>query len=331
MLNNKTILITGGTGTFGKIFLKKVLRKYKKIKRLVILSRDEFKQSELSESFPTKKYPFIRYYLGDIRDKDRLKLALDQIEIVVHAAALKQVPRAEYNPTEYIKTNIIGASNLIEACLESKVKNVVALSTDKAAAPINLYGATKLCSDKLFIAANNLKGFKNIKFSILRYGNVISSRGSIIPKLKDLDNKNKNFELTDKNMTRFSLTQNECVDFCLWSIQNNLGGEIMIPKIPSYRILDLFKAVNPKRKIITTGIRPGEKLHEEMITKSDSVNAYDIGKFYLILPTNEKSLISKFKRKFSSLKKVKEDFSYNSKDNTEFLNVDNLRKIINEK
>jgi len=331
MLNNKTILITGGTGTFGKMFLKKVLYKYKKIKRLVILSRDEFKQSELSESFPTKKYPFIRYYLGDIRDKERLKLALDQIEIVVHAAALKQVPRAEYNPTEYIKTNIIGASNLIEACLESKVKNVVALSTDKAAAPINLYGATKLCSDKLFIAANNLKGFKNIKFSILRYGNVISSRGSIIPKLKDLDNKNKNFELTDKNMTRFSLTQNECVDFCLWSIQNNLGGEIMIPKIPSYRILDLFKAVNPKRKIITTGIRPGEKLHEEMITKSDSVNAYDIGKFYLILPTNEKSLISKFKKKFPSLKKVKEDFSYNSKNNTEFLNIDNLRKIINEK
>lgn len=331
MLNNKSILITGGTGTFGRIFLKQILKKYKKIKRLVILSRDEFKQSELSEIYPAKKFPFIRFYLGDIRDKERLKLALDQIEIVIHAAALKQVPRAEFNPTEYIKTNIIGANNLIEACLETKVKNVIALSTDKAAAPINLYGATKLCSDKLFIAANNLKGFKNIKFSILRYGNVIASRGSIIPKLKNLNIKNKNFELTDKKMTRFSLTQKECVNFCLWSISNNLGGEIIIPKIPSYKILDLFNAVNPNRKIITSGIRPGEKLHEEMITKSDSSNTYDIGKFYLILPSNDKELVTKFKRKFPKLKKVKEDFSYNSKNNTEFLNLNSLKKIIYEK
>ena len=330
MLNNKSLLITGGTGTFGSMFLKKILQKYKKIKRLVILSRDEFKQSELSEKYPSKKYHFIRFYLGDMRDKDRLKSALDQIDIVIHAAALKQVPRAEFNPTEYIKTNIIGANNLIEACLETKVKNVIALSTDKAAAPINLYGATKLCSDKLFIAANNLKGFKNIKFSILRYGNVIASRGSVIPKLIELNKQKKDFVLTDKKMTRFSLTQDQCIDFCLWSISNNIGGEIIVPKIPSYKILDIFKAINPSRKIVTKGVRPGEKIHEEMITRSDSAYAYDIGKFYLILPSNNKSTFKKFKKKYPRIKKVDEDFSYNSKNNKNFLSIKNIKKIINE-
>ena len=281
MLNNKSILITGGTGTFGKAFVKKIIETYK-IKRLVIFSRDEFKQYEMSKTFPSSKFPFIRFFIGDVRDKNRLSLAFKNIDLVIHAAALKQVDTAEYNPFEYINTNIIGAENVIQASLNSDVKQVIALSTDKAASPINLYGATKLCSDKLFIAANNIKGSKNIKFSVVRYGNVLGSRGSVLPMFLNL--KNNIFPITDTRMTRFNITIDEAIKFVLKSIKEAFGGEIFIPKIPSYRIVDVAKAVNNNCKLKLIGIRPGEKLHEEMITASDSYNSLELKDYYVILP-----------------------------------------------
>ena len=265
-LNNKSILLTGGTGSFGKNFLKNVVKKFNGIKRLVIFSRDEFKQFELQKEFNMDKYPFLRYFVGDVRDKQRLKLALKEIEIVIHAAALKQVPTAEYNPFEYINTNIIGAENLIQASLESNVKKVIALSTDKAAAPINLYGATKLCSDKLFIAANNIKGKQDIIFSVVRYGNVMSSRGSIVPYFKELSKKQNFLPITDLRMTRFNILIDDAVDFVIKCLKISKGGEIFVPKIPSYKITDLARAIKNNCKFKIIGKRPGEKIHEEMIT-----------------------------------------------------------------
>lgn len=322
MLNNKTLLITGGTGSFGKSFVARVLKKYKKIKKLIIYSRDELKQYEMSNKFPLSKYPSIRFFLGDVRDKDRLFFALKDVDYVVHAAALKQVPAAEYNPFEFINTNIIGANNLVEVCLKQNVKKVIALSTDKAAAPVNLYGATKLCSDKLFISANNIKGKKDISFSVVRYGNVMMSRGSVIPYF--LKNKN-NIKITDKRMTRFNISLDYGVDFVLSSLINSIGGEIFVPKLPSYNILDLAKAIAPNAKYKIIGIREGEKIHEEMITKSDSLNTLESKNFYIILPNKINTM--KFIKKFKA-KKINKMFSYNSLENKEKLSIAQIRNLI---
>ncbi len=323
MFKNKSLLITGGTGTFGNAFLKHIINKYKKFKRIVIFSRDEFKQFELAEKFPVKKYKFLRYYLGDIRDFERIKRALENIDFVIHAAALKQVPKAEEDPDEFIKTNIIGAQNLIKACLETEVKKVVALSTDKAASPINFYGATKLCSDKLFIAANNIKGKKNINFSIVRYGNVAGSRGSIIPLFREISHKNV-FPITDKEMTRFWITVEQAIEMVEWSFKNNKGGEIVIPKIKSFKITDLAKAINPKSKIKIIGVRQGEKIHEDLITPSDSLSTYESKNYYIIYPNK-----SNLKHGSNKLKKVAKHFSYNS-GNNRFMTVSEIKKKVLE-
>jgi len=328
MLNNKSILITGGTGSFGQMFVKSVIKEYPKIKRLVIFSRDELKQSEMAADFPKKKYDFIRFFLGDVRDKDRIRRAMKDIDYVIHAAALKQVTTAEYNPNEFIKTNVLGAQNLIEACLDSGVKKVIALSTDKAAAPINLYGATKLCSDKLFIAANNYVGKKDLVFSVLRYGNVFGSRGSVVPIFRQRIKDNKPFEITDPKMTRFNLTLDQAVKMVYWSLKNSIGGEICVPKIPSFNIIDLAIAMDNDRKRIISGIRVGEKLHEELITVSDSLNTFDVGSNYLILPQKNESTINKYKKKFENFKKVNNNFSYNSFNNKDKLGISELKKII---
>ena len=279
ILNNKSLLVTGGTGSFGKAFLHYIIKKKFKLKRLVIFSRDEFNQDELRKKYDTKKYKFIRYFIGDIRDKDRLSFALEDIDYVIHAAAMKQVPTSEYNPFECIKTNVIGAQNLIETSLQKNVKKIIALSTDKAAAPINLYGASKLCSDKLFVAANNFTGKKNIIFSIVRYGNVMGSRGSVIP-LFLKQKKNNEITITDKRMTRFNILLEDSIQMVLWSLQNSIGGEILVPKIPSVRITDLARVIAPHSRIKIIGTRPGEKINEELITKSDRNNTYHIGKYY---------------------------------------------------
>ena len=282
MFKDKTILITGGTGSFGKALLKYLLINHKDIKKIIIFSRDELKQFEMLGKFSEKKYPNIRFFLGDIRDIDRLNRAMEEVDYVIHAAALKQVPAAEYNPFEVIKTNVIGAQNIIEACLNSNVKKVIALSTDKACAPINLYGATKLCSDKLFISANNITGKRNLSFSVVRYGNVMGSRGSVIPEFFK-QKKSGSINITNKNMTRFSITMQESIDLVLWALKNSIGGEIFVPKIPSYKILDLAKAVAPAAKINIVGLRPGEKIHEELITDNESNYAIILKKYYVIL------------------------------------------------
>jgi len=324
-LSNKTILVTGGTGSFGQLFVNTILKKFKDIKKIIVFSRDELKQFEMAERLPIKKYPKLRYFIGDLRDKDRVYRALDDVNIVVHAAALKQVPTAEYNPFEYVKTNVLGAQNLIEACLDKNVKNVIALSTDKAVSPINLYGATKLCSDKIFLAANNVKGNRDIKFSVVRYGNVFSSRGSVVP-LFLKQKKNNKFTVTDKKMTRFHLTLNHAVEMVLWAIKNNNGGEIFVSKIPSYRILDLVKAISPNAKVQIIGIRPGEKLDEELITIAESVNTIGNDKYYIILnPDDKKNYLFYKKKGFKKLKKI---FSYNSGNNKNFLNISSLKKLI---
>ena len=323
-MNNKTIFLTGGTGSFGKHFVRTIIKKFKKIKKLIIFSRDELKQFEMEKEFPRKKYPYLRYFIGDIRDLSRLKTAMYGSDIVVHAAALKQVPAAEYNPFEFIKTNILGAQNVIESAFSSGVSKVIALSTDKAASPINLYGATKLCSDKLFIAANNIKGKKNIIFSVVRYGNVMGSRGSVVPFF--LKQKEKTLEITDRDMTRFNITLEQGVNFVLWVIKNMKGQEIFVPKIPSYRILDLAKAIQKKLRYKITGIRPGEKIHEELVTSSDSITTLENKKMYVILPFNLK-YINKHKPNFS-VKKMPAGFSYNSRDNNNFLTINQIKKII---
>ena len=326
LLENASILITGGTGSFGKAFVKTVLARYPNIKRLVIFSRDELKQFEMAQIFSPTTYPPVRYFIGDIRDEKRLRRALEGIDIVVHAAALKQVPAAEYNPFECIKTNVLGAQNLIEACLDGEVKRVVALSTDKAAAPINLYGATKLCSDKLFVAANNIKGSRDLRFSVVRYGNVMGSRGSVIPFFLE-KKKSGVLPITDPAMTRFNISLQEGVEMVLWSIQNAWGGEILVPKIPSYRITDVAEAIGPECTQPIIGARPGEKIHEEMITSSDSFHTVDLGKYYAILPAGGGYTAESYCAT-NNAKSVKQGFCYNSGTNEHFLSVAELRSLI---
>lgn len=325
-LNGKSILITGGTGSFGKMFTKIILNKYPKVKRLVILSRDEQKHFQMGMEFPESKYPAIRYFIGDVRDKKRLVRAFEGIDIVIHAAAMKHVHLAEYNPMECVKTNVLGAENVIEAAFETQVKNVVALSTDKAAAPINLYGATKLTSDKLFIAANNIRGNRDLKFSVVRYGNVMGSNGSVMPFfLKKRED--GVLPITDKRMTRFNISLEDGCEMVFNAIDQAWGGEIFVPKIPSYKIVDVATAICPKCEQKEVGIRPGEKIHEEMITASDSFTTYDLGKYYAILPQNPvfdlKNYITHFKAKA-----VEQGFNYNSGENEEWETVESLRELI---
>ncbi len=327
MLNNKGILITGGTGSFGKHFTKTVLDRYPGIKRLVIFSRDELKQFEMAQDFPVSQYPQIRFFLGDIREKERIKRALNDIDIVIHAAALKQVPAAEYNPFECIKTNVLGAQNLIEACYDTEVKQVVALSTDKAAGPINLYGATKLCSDKLFVAANNVRGKKDIRFSVVRYGNVMGSRGSVVPFFLKKHFSGETLPITDPRMTRFNISLEEGVDMVLRTLEIMWGGEIFVPKIPSYRITDVAEAVSPGRETTIVGIRPGEKLHEEMITETDAHNTIEFKDYFVILPATPLWDVNKFTQTFNGTP-CSIGFKYDSGTNSEWLSVEQLRHLI---
>lgn len=327
-LTGKSVLVTGGTGSLGKALTKTIFEKWPGIKRLVIYSRDEQKQFIMDQEYPHSKYPQIRFFVGDVRDKERLVRALNGIDYVIHAAAMKHVHIAEYNPTECVKTNIGGAQNVIDACLETGVKSVVALSTDKACAPINLYGATKLASDKLFVAANNIKGSNPIKFSVVRYGNVMGSNGSVIPFFL---NKKKEgvLPITDPNMTRFNIPIQGGVDMVLFALENAWGGEIFIPKIPSYRIMELAEAIAPECEHRVIGIRPGEKIHEEMITPSDAFHTFDLGTYYTILPQKPVWKMDDYIAHFNA-KKVPEGFSYNSGDNTEWETIDSIRAKIKE-
>ncbi len=328
MLSNHSILITGGTGSFGKAFTKEIFERWPDVKRVVIFSRDEQKQFQMAQDYPAEKYPQIRFFIGDIRDYDRLKRALQGIDFVIHAAAMKHVPIAEYNPMECVKTNILGAENLINACLETQVKKVVALSTDKAAAPINLYGATKLASDKLFIAANNIKGSNPIIFSVVRYGNVIGSNGSVIPFF--LKRKKEGIlPITDPNMTRFNITLEQGVEMVLHALEVAWGGELFVPKIPSYRIMDVAEAIGPECDKPVIGIRPGEKIHEEMITQSDSFYTYDLGKYFVILPTITRWNLNDYIDTFNA-KRVAPGFNYNSGQNSEWETVESLRSLIKQ-
>ena len=330
MFKKNTFLITGGTGSFGKRFTEVLIKAYKP-KKIIIFSRDELKQHEMQKNLSWNKSTEMRYFIGDVRDLSRLERAMKNVDIVVHAAALKHVPIAEYNPFEAIKTNVIGAQNVIQACLSSSVKKVVALSTDKAAAPINLYGATKLASDKLFISANNYKGSRDIKFSVVRYGNVMGSRGSVIPHFYETSKKNY-IHITHKDMTRFNITLEEGIDLVIHSLKNMWGGELFVPKIPSFKIYDLAKAIAPKIKPKIVGIRPGEKIHEEMITETDSLNAAEFKNYFVILPDskyiiwNRKKYLNKNKK--DKGKMCKQNFSYNSKDNEKRLNISDLKKIL---
>lgn len=325
-LNGKSILITGGTGSFGKMFTKLILERNPDVKRLVILSRDEQKHFNMSMEFPISKYPAMRYFIGDVRDKARLVRAFENIDIVIHAAAMKHVHLAEYNPSECIKTNVRGAENVIAAAIKCGVKDVVALSTDKACAPINLYGATKLTSDKLFIAANNIKGSRDIKFSVVRYGNVMGSNGSVMPFFLK-KRKDGVLPITDKKMTRFNISLNDGCQMVFDAIEKAWGGELFVPKIPSYKITDVATAIAPDCRQDVIGIRPGEKLHEEMITVSDAINTYDIGKYYVILPQKTLFDRTKFINHFNA-KLVDPNFSYNSGDNEEWETIESLRELV---
>lgn len=328
MLDGKSILITGGTGSFGKKFVETLLDVYPKIKKIIIYSRDELKQYEMQQRFTPSLYPQLRFFIGDVRDAARMKRACEGVDIIVHAAALKQVPTAEYNPMECINTNIFGAENVINAALDSGVSNVVALSTDKAAAPINLYGATKLCSDKLFIAANNMKGSRNLKFSVVRYGNVLGSRGSVVPFFLQ-EKVKKVLPITHNEMTRFNITLDEGVSMVLYALEHAWGGELFVPKIPSYRITDVAKAIGPDCELKIVGIRPGEKLHEEMITESDSLNTLDCGKYYVIIPSHPHWKKDEYIQKFKATW-VKPGFKYNSGENTDWLSIAELRNLISK-
>jgi|TARA_B110000114_G_scaffold71849_1_gene76219 UDP-N-acetylglucosamine 4,6-dehydratase (inverting) len=325
-LNGKSVLITGGTGSFGKMFTKLILERNPDVKRLVILSRDEQKHFNMAMDFPESKYPAMRYFIGDVRDKERLERAFEGVDIVIHAAAMKHVHLAEYNPSECIKTNINGAENVIAAAIKCGVKDVVALSTDKACAPINLYGATKLTSDKLFIAANNIKGSKDVKFSVVRYGNVMGSNGSVMPFFLNKRNDGV-LPITDKKMTRFNISLEDGCQMVFDAIEKAWGGELFVPKIPSYKIVDVASAIGPDCIQDEVGIRPGEKLHEEMITVSDAVNTFDIGKYYVILPQKTIFDRDKFIKHFKA-KLVDPNFSYNSGDNDKWETVDSLRELV---
>ncbi len=328
MLKGLSVLVTGGTGSFGRKFVETVLHLHPDMDRLVVYSRDELKQYEMSHRFPIERYRQMRYFIGDVRDRDRLYRALEGIDIVVHAAALKHVPACEYNPFEAVKTNILGAQNVIETAIDRGVKRVVALSTDKAAAPINLYGATKLCSDKLFVAANNFKGKHDILFSVVRYGNVMGSRGSVIPLFLDR-RKGGVLPITDERMTRFNITLQEGVDMVLRALDVMRGGETFVPKIPSYRILDLAEAIGPRCRREVVGIRPGEKIHEEMITATDALNTLELEDFYVMLPSLHHGDLPAYLEQ-SGARPCPEGFSYSSGANTEWLGVDDLRRLIRE-
>ena len=326
MLNNKVLFLTGGTGSFGNEFVKIVLKKYKKIKKLIIFSRDELKQYEMKKIFPEEKYPCMRYFIGDIRDQQRLKLATKNVDYIIHAAALKQVDTAEYNPFEYIKTNVFGAQNITECALENNVKKVIFLSTDKAVSPINLYGATKLCADKIALASNNYKGNNKCTFSVVRYGNVTSSRGSVIPLFKEKIKNKELLTVTDKRMTRFNISLSSGVEMVLWSLKNALGNEILVPKIPSYNLLDIVRAFGVKNFKVN-GIRPGEKIHEELINVEESLNTIDIGNYYVILQNrNDKKICNYYLKKFNG-KFLKNQISYNS-NNSVKLSIEEIQKII---
>ena len=327
MLNGKSVLITGGTGSFGKKFIETILLRYSDVKKIIIYSRDELKQSDLRQKYPMKSFPQLRFFIGDVRDKERVARACEGVDVIIHAAAIKQVDTAEYNPTECIKTNVAGAENVIHAALERGVKNVVALSTDKACAPINLYGATKLVSDKLFTAANNIKGTKDIKFSVVRYGNVMGSRGSVIPFFLD-KKKDGMLPITHEGMTRFNISLQAGVNLVMYALENHLGGEIFIPKIPSYRILDVAQAIAPDSETKVVGIRPGEKLHEEMITDTDSINTIDIGCYYAILPSISFNYTEEEYIAHHKAEKVPFGFKYNSGTNKDWESVESLRQAI---
>ena len=325
MLNDKVVLITGGTGSFGKAFIAAVLKKYKP-RKLIVYSRDELKQFEMRRLFDEKSYPALRYFIGDVRDRERLYRAFDGVDVVIHAAALKQVPAAEYNPMEAIKTNVWGASNVIDAAIDRNVKQVIALSTDKAVNPVNLYGATKLCSDKLFVAANNYAGSHGTVFSVVRYGNVVGSRGSVIPFFLDA-RKSGVLPITDKRMTRFWITLDQAVAFVLRSFEMMEGGEIFVPKIPSMNIMDLAKAIAPDCKSRIVGIRPGEKLHEVMVTEDDARDTLDYPDRYVILPASHE-WSDKIGGKAKTIKRCPDGFRYSSDGNKDWLTVEQLRTMI---
>lgn len=329
MLNNKSVLITGGTGSFGKKFVETILSRYPDVTKIIIFSRDELKQSDLKQKYPEQDYPQLRFFIGDVRDKDRLQRACEGVDVIIHAAAIKQVDTAEYNPTECIRTNIDGAENVIHAALDNGVQNVVALSTDKACAPINLYGATKLVSDKLFTAANNIRGSKKIKFSVVRYGNVMGSRGSVIPFFMNKKSSGT-LPITHPEMTRFNISLQAGVDMVMYALDHHLGGEIFVPKIPSYRILDIVEALAPDCETSIVGIRPGEKLHEEMITDTDSLNTIDLGEYYAILPSVSFTCSEKDYMQHHKAQKVPFGFKYNSGTNDKWESVDSLRKLVTE-
>lgn len=328
MYKGKSLLITGGTGSLGKALTNHILKNHSEIRRLIIFSRDEQKQFQMAQEFPISKYPQIRFFIGDVRDKDRLIRAFKGVDYVIHAAAMKHVHLAEYNPEECIKTNIGGAQNVVDACFETDVQRVVALSTDKACAPINLYGATKLTSDKLFVAANNIKGDSPIRFSVVRYGNVMGSNGSVIPFFIN-KKKEGSLPITDSKMTRFNISLEGGVDMVMHAMEYAWGGEIFVPKIPSYKIMDVAEAIGPECDKPIVGIRPGEKVHEEMITPSDSFYTYDLGKYYTILPATHSWKLANFIKEFSAVK-VKKDFSYNSGQNDDWETVESLRELIKE-
>ena len=325
MKNMRSVLVTGGTGSFGKRFVLKLLNSFPQLERIVIFSRDELKQYEMAQEINESLHPGIRYFIGDVRDKDRLRRAFEGVDTVVHAAALKQVPAAEYNPFECIKTNILGAQNVIESCIEMGVKKVVALSTDKAAAPINLYGATKLCSDKLFVAAENIKGRRDIRFSVVRYGNVMGSRGSVVPFFLGRRVTGA-LPITDPEMTRFNISLDDGVKFVLMALEEGYGGEIFVPKLPSYKVTDLADAIAPECRKIIVGMRPGEKIHEDMITSSDSLNTLELNHNYVILPSTDLSLREKYLKR--DAKPVDKGFCYTSGTNKRFLTVPELRSLV---
>lgn len=329
MLNGKSVLITGGTGSFGKMFVKTILRDYPNVRRLVIYSRGELKQYNMQQIYPVSKYPMMRYFIGDVRDQERLTRACEGVDVIIHAAAIKQVDTAEYNPEECIKTNVNGAQNVIKAALAQGVHDVVALSTDKACAPINLYGATKLTSDKLFMAANNISGSRDLRFSVVRYGNVMGSRGSVIPFfIKKRDEGAAFIPVTDKRMTRFNISLEAGVALVMFALGHHMGGELFIPKIPSYKIVDVAKAIAPNIPIKEIGIRPGEKLHEEMITVTDSLSTIDLGKYYAILPSYSAKHTHEDFIKHHNGKLVTEGFHYSSDNNEQWETIESMRENI---